>query len=80
MKINPPQSTKNIIGTRLRMVRKQKHITQDQLSARLQLQGLTLDRTAISKIENGSRLVPDYEVVAIANALNVDIKWLLTGE
>lgn len=80
MKINTPTHSKNIIGERLKSFRKENKITQEDLSARLQTRGLTLDRTAISKIERGERLVPDYEVVIIAKALKVDVKWLLTGK
>lgn len=80
MRINTPSVKKNIIGERLKSYRKQNKITQEDLAARLQTKGLTLDRTAISKIERGERLVPDYEVVAIAKSLKVDIKWLLTGK
>lgn len=80
MRINTPSVRKNIIGERLKIYRKQNKITQEDLSARLQLKGLTLDRTAISKIERGERLVPNYEVVAIAKSLKVDVKWLLTGK
>ena len=80
MKINTPSDKKNIIGERLKFYRKQNKITQEDLAARLQTKGLTLDRTAISKVERGERLVPDYEVVAIAKALKVDVKWLLTGK
>ncbi len=80
MKINPPQSKKNIIGERLRNHRKANRITQEDLSARLQIRGLTLDRTAISKIEQGARFVTDYEVVAIADSLGVKIEYLLRGK
>lgn len=80
MRINTPSGKNNIIGERLKAYRKQNKITQEDLSARLQLRGLTLDRTAISKIERGERFVPDYEVVAIAKSLKVDVKWLLTGK
>lgn len=80
MRINTPSDKNNIIGERLKTYRKQNKITQEDLSARLQLRGFTLDRTAISKIERGERFVPDYEVVAIAKSLKVDVKWLLTGK
>ncbi|WP_027399611.1 helix-turn-helix domain-containing protein [Anaerovorax odorimutans] len=80
MKINTPNDKKNIIGERLKTYRKQNKITQEDLAARLQLESLTLDRTAISKIERNERLVTDYEVVAIAAALRVEVKWLLTGK
>lgn len=80
MKINTPSTKKNIIGERLKTYRKQNKITQEDLAARLQIKGLTLDRTAISKIERGERLVADYEVIALAKSLKVDVKWLLTGK
>jgi hypothetical protein len=37
---------------------------------------LTLDRSAISRIENQSRYVMDYEAAAIALALKVSVAWL----
>ena len=80
MKINTPSTKRNIIGERLKDYRKRNKITQENLTARLQLKGLSLDRTAISKIERGERLVPDYEVVIIADALNISISWLLLGK
>ncbi len=51
-------------------------ITQTDLAARLQVQGLRLERVAISKIEIGYREVTDVEAVAIAKALGVSISWL----
>ncbi|OOB79111.1 MAG: hypothetical protein ATN33_00830 [Epulopiscium sp. Nele67-Bin001] len=80
MKINIPHKNKNIIGERLRNCRKIQKVTQEELASRLQSRGLTLDRTAISKIERGDRLVPDYELLIIADSLNVDVKWLLLGD
>jgi hypothetical protein len=55
-------------------------LTQDQLSGRLAAKGVTLDRVAITKIECGTRCVFDFELTAIAEALKVDLRWLLTGK
>lgn len=55
-------------------------LTQDQLSGRLAAKGITLDRVAITKIECGYRSVYDFEIVAIADVLKVEIRWLLTGK
>ena len=55
-------------------------ITQENLSAKLELMGISLDRLSISRIESGNRFVTDYEVVALSKALNVSIYWLLLGE
>ncbi len=51
-------------------------MTQEQLAARLQTLGLSLDRTAISKIEVGRRPVTDIEIVAICKALSIDVTTL----
>jgi len=46
------------------------------LSARLQIQGLRIERATISKIETGYREVTDVEAAAIAQALGVTVGWL----
>jgi len=47
-------------------------ITQSDLVARLQLDGLkNIDQPIVSRIEKGDRIVADYEVKAIAKALKV---------
>jgi transcriptional regulator with XRE-family HTH domain len=82
MKIYWHDGSKNIIGPRVRQARDNapKPITQQDLSAKLGVMGIIIDRVSISKIESGDRFVPDYEVVAIAKALNVTLEWLLTGK
>lgn len=52
-------------------------ITQADLAARLQIEGLRLERVTILKIETGYREVADMETVAIAKALGVTVNWLL---
>ena len=55
-------------------------MTQDQLSAKLSVRGINLDRSAIAKIECGLRLLADFELKAIAQVLNVNVGWLLGCE
>lgn len=71
--------SKNLVGARVRLARQQfaGHLTQDQLSGRLAAGGVSLDRAAVAKIELGLRRVYDFEVVAFAEALKVDVAWLL---
>jgi transcriptional regulator with XRE-family HTH domain len=68
---------KNIIGSRLRKARKvaKPPLTQLDLVARLQLLGLSIDQSAISKIEAGRRPVFDYELAALAKALRVPVTY-----
>lgn len=70
---------RNVVGPRVREARKQAKppITQKDLVARLQVLGLKVDQSTISKIEQETRPVFDFEVVALAKALKVSSAWLL---
>jgi len=57
-------------------MRNAKNITQEELTARLQINGISIDRTMISKIENQTREIYDYEIISIAKALNIPIEGL----
>jgi len=71
-------ASRNIIGERVRLARSKTipQTTQQDLAARLQIQGLRIDRAAISKIETGYREVTDVEVAALARTLGVSVTWL----
>ncbi len=55
-------------------------VSQDDLSGRLARQGITIDRSGISKIESFERYVMDYEAAALAKALRVTVAWLYGEE
>lgn len=67
------------MGSKIREARHRagQRITQEQLAARLQSIGVNMDRTAISKIEGGSRRVSDVELVAIFRVLGMEIAELV---
>ena len=67
---------KNIVGSSVRKARKELKITQMELAARLQVLGITIDRSGIAKLEGGKRPVLDIEVAAFAEVLKVPISWL----
>lgn len=69
-------NTINIIGKKIKQIRKIKGMTQEQLAARLNIQGLNIDRIMISKIENHKRPIYDYEIKAISKSLSVSIQEL----
>ena len=62
MKIYDYNGRKNLCGERIRAARVKKRITQEDLAARLQVEGITLERDCISRIEIGTRVVADYEL------------------
>ena len=69
---------KNVVGTRVQKARNAQKMTQDQLSAQLARAGVQIDRAGISKIENGSRRVYDFELKAISKVMEVTPDWLMS--
>ena len=69
---------RNIIGKRVRKARLKcrPSVSQDDLAGRLAARGISLDQTAISRIENQTRYALDYEAAAIARCLKVSVGWL----
>lgn len=67
---------RNIIGKRIELIREDKLITQEQLTARLNTQGIEIDRPMVSRIESQTRCLLDYEILGIAKALGVSIEDL----
>ena len=64
----------------IRAARVRLGLSQEELAAKLQLLGLQIGQMAISRIETGKRLVPDYELPLLAEVLGVTIDWLLGKE
>ncbi len=54
--------------------------SQEELAAKLQLAGLQLGQMAVSRIETGKRVVPDFELPILAEVLRVSTDWLLGKE
>ncbi|WP_417050994.1 helix-turn-helix domain-containing protein [Dysosmobacter welbionis] len=55
-------------------------MSQEQLAYKLQIIGLDVTQKAISRIENGSRVVADYGLDYLATALGTTINHLLGKE
>lgn len=67
---------RNIVGINIRKFRLLKNLTQEQLTAKVQVNGLNIDRPMLSKIETQNREVLDFEIKAFADALNIPIQYL----
>ena len=77
MKIYDYNGKKNISGIRIREARRRQNLSQDELAAKMQVEGLVIVRDSISRVELGTRFVPDYEIPIFAKVLKVSIEWLL---
>ncbi len=73
---------KNIIGDRVRQARValSPRVSQEDLSGKLARLGVQITQTSLSKIENRTRYVMDYEAAALAKALKVPLGWLFGKE
>lgn len=67
----------NISGANVRKLREQKKMSQDQLAAKLQTEGLGVNQNSISRIETGKRIVADFELKALARVLSTEVNALL---
>ena len=66
----------NLIGDRLRVLRKKHHLSQQQLSERLETQAVYICRGSSSRLEDKSRTVTDIELMGLAKVLGVKIQDL----
>lgn len=66
---------KNLVGPRIKQIRLRAspRVTQEELAARLQVLGVDLDRSALSRIERQTRLVTDLEITAICDSLGIGV-------
>ena len=71
---------KNLIGARVEFARKNLNMKQKELLAQLQVRGVDLTASALSKLEGQLRYATDIELLALADILSVSVVWLLTGE
>jgi transcriptional regulator with XRE-family HTH domain len=80
LKIYDYGGMKNISGDRIHQARTAQRMSQADLAARMQVNGVVIEREAISKIETGSRFVTDYELMVFARVLQVSMEWLTENE
>ena len=80
MKIYDYNGKKNICGDRIREARFKRRLTQADLAAQMQINGVIIERDSISRIEIGTRFVTNYELKVFSKVLKVEAAWLLAEE
>ena len=68
---------RNLIGARVELARKNHGMKQKELLAQLQVNGVDMNASWLSKLEGQIRYVTDFELAALARILNVSVDWLL---
>ena len=78
MRIREQQlGNRNIVGARVEQRRKEIGMKQKDLLMQLQINGIELNASGLSKLEGQIRSVADYELVALAKVLDISVLWLL---
>ncbi len=65
---------KNLVGKKMRMLRKERRMSQQQLSDKLETLAVYVCRGSVSRIEDGSRTVTDIELYGLSQVLSVPIE------
>lgn len=67
----------NVVSQQVRKYRESKGLSYEELSAKLELKGISIHKQSLYDIECNKRTVKDYELYGIANILKVDVNDLL---
>lgn len=68
----------NIVGQKIKKIREEMNLSQKDFLAQLQIAGLDLSNSAISKLEGQFRRVTDRELLIISKTLKISVDELLT--
>lgn len=72
-----PDGRNNLCGKNIAYFRKELNMSQRELSVKLQLSGLDIDKNAVQRIESGKRFVTDIELCAFSRVLGRSLDELL---
>lgn len=67
----------NVSGDRVRELRLRRRLSQSALAAKMQTEGVIVEQDVISRIESGTRLVTDYELLALVKIFEVTSDWII---
>lgn len=74
------EGQKNVSGDRIRELRLRARLSQAALDAKMQTEGVVVEQDVISRIESGSRLVTDYELLVLTRIFGTTADWLIGAE
>ena len=76
---NQANGRKNLLGIKMREVRKTRGISQRQVADDLAELGLVVDKNAIQRMDSGQRFITDIELITIAKYLEIPINELFAS-
>ena len=67
----------NAIGAKIKEYRIRNNMTQQQLTDKMQLFGIDINKNSLQKIENNNRIIKEYELAVLAIIFNISTDELL---
>lgn len=67
----------NVIGNKIKHYREKNNLSQTEMSNKLLLIGIDIPKNSIQRIENGSRIIKDYELAGFSKIFNISTDELL---
>lgn len=80
MRFNKYNNSYNIVSKNLRTIRESENISQEELSNKLSLIGITLYQSDIYSIEQNKRTVRDFELWGICKILKIKAEDLFDSK
>ena len=68
--------SRNVIGSTIQKYREEKNMTKSELSHKLELLGIELDRFELYKIEKSKKSVKDFELIGLCIVLDINFNDL----
>lgn len=67
----------NVSSKKIKQLREKNNLSLSGLSTKLALMGIDIPKPSLHKLENGNRVIKDFELYALSQVLNVSIEELL---
>ena len=68
----------NVAGKKIKELRLKNNLSLSNLSIKLALMGIDISKPSLHKLENGNRVIKDYELYGLSEVLNVPVSELLS--
>ena len=67
----------NVIGNLIKEYRDNKKLSKAELCRQLQLHAVYIDSTELKRMEEGTMIIKDFELIALCKVLDIDYKDLI---
>lgn len=65
------ENKNNVLGDLVKTYRKRKKLSKSEVSRRLQLHAVYIDRIQLYRMETGQMIIKDFELIGLCKVLNI---------